>query len=106
MDLSLQEAVELFAKWGGALLGALYLFGLLIGNVHLARLGVTDFNFLRIRSLLTGGIAVAPVLLAAAALFPLRSQLIGDTPVQRLWSLRMARGIFIWVLFVVLILMS
>lgn len=104
MDLSLKEAAELFAKWGGATLGALYLFGLLIANVHLARLGITDFNILRIRSLLTGGIAVTPVLFAAAALFPLRSQFIGDAPAQRLWSLRMARGIFVWLLFVVLVL--
>jgi hypothetical protein len=106
MDRSLQDAVELFGKVAGALVGFLYLFGLVIANVHLAILGVVDFNILRIRSLLTGGIAVAPVVFAAAALFPLRAELSRATQTPGAWSLRLAGGISFAAVIVALLLMG
>lgn len=99
-DLSLQKTTELFVKFGGAVLGAVYLFGLIIANVHLARLGIADFNILRIRSLLTGGVALAPVLFAAAALFPVRSQIIGNASAPHPWSPRQTITILVWAVFV------
>src|SRR5688572_30961098 len=45
---------ELLLKLGTAALGTLYVFGILVSNVQLMEVGISDFTSLQVRNVMTG----------------------------------------------------
>ena len=91
------ENAELLLKLGSAILGILYVFGLLISNLQLMELGVSDFSSLQVRNIMTGFLFLAYVLLLLLALSPALVPMILWEPMIK----GLSKSRKIWVLIVV-----
>ena len=67
----LLDHAELLLKLGTAVLGSLYVLGLLISNVQLMELGISDFTSLQARNVMTGCLFVFYLAVMIASLAPI-----------------------------------